>query len=110
GSSTTRYYLSPDTMKDAADLLLTGARSVDSLAQSAGSSGSVQVTIPPDAPAGSFYLLACADDLGDNLEDDETNNCLASAGRVDVSKPALAETLVDHPPPDPNPRCAVHAP
>ena len=43
----TRYYLSLDTVKTGADLLLTGNRSVPSLSAAATSSDTVTVTVPP---------------------------------------------------------------
>ena len=63
GASTTRYYLSLDTVKNAGDVLLTGTRTVVSLAAGATSTGSKLVTVPLGAPAGTYYVLTCADDL-----------------------------------------------
>jgi hypothetical protein len=53
-------------------------------------------TIPASTPAGSYHLLACADDLGAVSESNETNNCIASAGMVQVAGglPDLIETAV----------------
>lgn len=44
----------------------------------------VTVTIPTNVPAGSYFLLACADDLRQVIESDETGNCKASAAKVTV--------------------------
>jgi subtilase family serine protease len=85
GTSTTRYYLSLDTVKSTSDVLLTGSRPVGSLGPGASSSGSATVTVPTATVAGSYFLLACADNLVVVAESDETNNCTASAGRVNVS-------------------------
>ncbi|HEV8336613.1 MAG TPA: M36 family metallopeptidase [Candidatus Polarisedimenticolia bacterium] len=82
GSSTTRYYLSLDPLRDAADRLLTGARTIGTLAPGVASTGTVNVTIPAATPPGSYYLLACADDTGSVLESQEGNNCLAPAALV----------------------------
>ena len=45
---------------------------------------SVNVTIPTATAPGTYYLLACADDLGVVAEADETNNCAASTSTVIV--------------------------
>jgi subtilase family serine protease len=83
GASTTGYYLSStQTWSSAATLL--GGRSVPSLAQGAKSSGSVQVTVPSTASVGSYYVIACADDLKTVVESNESNNCRASSSRVAI--------------------------
>jgi subtilase family serine protease len=83
-SSTTRYYLSLDTVKDASDRLLTGSRGVGILAAGASSSGSLSAAIPAGTPSGTYYLLACADDTSFINESDETNNCLASTAQLQI--------------------------
>ena len=82
-ASTTRYYLSLDAALGG-DKLLTGTRSVGTLAAGAPSQGTVTVTIPTTTVAGSYFLLACADDTKVVIETNETNNCKASAGKVNV--------------------------
>jgi hypothetical protein len=84
GPSTTRYYLSLDTVLSADDQRITGSRAVPGLAAGDESTGTVQVMLRPKARTGQFFLLACADDLKAVNESDETNNCLASAGRTEV--------------------------
>jgi len=84
GSFKVRYYLSADQQKDGGDVLLSGARSVSSLNAGQTSSGNTNVTIPTGTLAGTYYLLACADDLSTVTELDETNNCLASAATLVV--------------------------
>jgi subtilase family serine protease len=99
GATTTRYYLSLDTVKDAGDTLLTGSRAVLVLAPGATDTGTVTVTIPAATPLGTYFLLACADDLNVEGESDEGNNCTASAGTVEVAiKPDLVEVAVSNPP------------
>ncbi len=99
GSSTTRYYLSLDAVKNAGDTLLGGTRVVPALAAGATSSGSVTVTVPPNTPINTYFLLACADDLNTVVETDEANNCVASATAiVSVTRPDLADTAVSAPP------------
>jgi len=74
-ATTTRYYLSTDTVLDASDVMV-GGRSVAALSQNASDSGSATVTIPAGTATGTYYLFAKAD--GDNAvtETTETNNTL----------------------------------
>jgi trimeric autotransporter adhesin len=97
-TSTTRYYLSLDTAKDASDRLLTGTRAVPALAFGSSSSGNVVVTIPTSTPLGTYYLLACADDTAHVVESNEANNCLASTTTILVTRPDLLETSLSAPP------------
>jgi subtilase family serine protease len=79
GSSTTRYYLG--------DRLLAGSRAVPALDASASfpaTSGPVTVRIPTNLEAGTYVLMACADDRRQVLEGNETNNCRASITTVVV--------------------------
>ena len=85
GASRVQYYLSLDVVKNAGDRLLTGFRAVAALAAHTASTGTMSVTIPPGTTAGSYFLLACADDAGQVIESVETNNCRASAGKVTVT-------------------------
>jgi len=85
GASTTRYYLSTDAVRNIGDRRLTGTRAVPSLAANATSTNTVTVTIPSSTPAGTYFLLACADDLKKVAESNEKNNCIASAGTVTVT-------------------------
>ncbi len=84
GGSTTRYRLSTDATITGSDRLLTGTRSVLSLAVGASSSGSRTVTVPTSVPAGTYFLGACADDLSTVTESDEANNCRASTTTIRV--------------------------
>ena len=99
-ASTTRYYLSTDTGRSADDTLLGGSRAVPVLASGATSSGTAAVTIPAATPAGTYRLLACADDTSAVAESEEANNCRASSGTIQVSppRPDLAVTSVNDPP------------
>ncbi|MGE5053018.1 MAG: CARDB domain-containing protein [Acidobacteriota bacterium] len=82
-ASTTRYYLSTTGSKSGARQL-NGNRSVPSLAAGATSSGSANVTVSAGTAAGTYYLLACADDTLLVPEINENNNCKASASQVTV--------------------------
>jgi hypothetical protein len=84
GASTTRYYLSLDTVKSGTDTRLTGTRGVPSLNGGQSSAGTVTVTIPSGIAAGTYRLLACADDLNAVSETNENNNCGASTASVTV--------------------------
>ena len=99
GSSSTRYYLSLDPVKNAGDTLLTGSRAVPGLAGGASQSGTVTVTIPAATPLNTYFLLACADDLNVVAEADESNNCVATAtATVTVTRPDLTLDTVSSPP------------
>ena len=50
-------------------------------------------TIPANTAVGPYYLLACADDTAAIPETNESNNCRASAGTVQVT-PASADLVV----------------
>jgi hypothetical protein len=94
GVSTTRYYFSLDTTKSASDVLLTGSRSVPALAPAATSNGGATVTVPASTPLNTYFLLACADDLGVVSESAEGNNCRASATTVQVQAGTAGADLV----------------
>ena len=98
GPSYTRYYLSLDTVRNTGDKLLTGSRSVPALAPGATSTGTKSVTIPGNTALGTYLLLACADDTLLVSESDETNNCIASTGTIQVTAPDLKETALTNPP------------
>ena len=84
GTSTARYYLSLNTKKHSIDPRLTGTRGVLALGVGGQSTGTVTVTIPATITPGSYYLLACGDDLKALAEGNEENNCKASATRVSI--------------------------
>jgi subtilase family serine protease len=73
--STTRFYLSTNSVLDAADTPMS-ARQVPSLAAGASSSGSTSLTLPV-VPVGNYYIIAKADDDNAVIESRETNNTLA---------------------------------
>ena len=84
GASTTRYYLSTDAVKGG-DKSLAGSRAVAALAAGAANAATAtSVTVPKNTPLGLYYLLACADDKKAVKESNESNNCRASVGRVQV--------------------------
>lgn len=97
GASTTRYYVSVDTLRNGGDRLLSGSRPVPLLQPGISSIGMATVTIPT-MPVGTYYVLACADDTGVVLENVQTNNCRASASTMVVRGPDLVVTSVSNPP------------
>ena len=72
--STTRFYLSVNASLDAADVALTGERSVPGLAPGATSTGTTTLTIPVATDTGTYYLLAKADADTAVVETQESNN------------------------------------
>ncbi len=97
-TSSTRYYLSLDTVKGSGDKLLTGTRSVPALGAGVSHIGTVTVTVPTTTALELYYLLACADDANAVAETVETNNCKPSGTAVQVSLPDYVETSVSNPP------------
>jgi YD repeat-containing protein len=93
GASTTRYRLSLDNTITSGDPLLTGSRSIPSLAVGANSNGSVTATIPTNLAPNTYFLGACADDLAVVGESSETNNCRASTTTIIVSQPPAIISL-----------------
>jgi subtilisin family serine protease/subtilase family serine protease len=73
-STVTRFYLSTNTVLDAGDQVLPGARSVTALAPGTSSTGSVSLTIPSTTQTGSYYLIAKTDADNTQPETQETNN------------------------------------
>jgi hypothetical protein len=72
-------------VKNVGDRLLSGFRTVTGVAAGAISTGTMLVTIPANTAAASYFLLACADDAVQVTESVETNNCIASTGKVTVT-------------------------
>jgi subtilase family serine protease len=73
GASLTAYYLSSNSLIDDADVLL-GSRAVPALGAGLTQSGSTSVTIPASTSAGTWYVIARADNGGAVAETTETNN------------------------------------
>lgn len=82
GASTTRFYLSANSLLDASDRLLAGGRAVPALAAGATSTGSTSVAIPADVLVGTYYLIARADAEDVVVETKENNNTRARAVAV----------------------------
>jgi subtilase family serine protease len=93
GAFRTSVYLSTNSTLDASDTLL-GARSVAELAPGASSSGSTPVSMPEGTAAGTWYILAQADDQGAVTETSESNNYVARSIKLG---PDLTVTAISAP-------------
>jgi hypothetical protein len=83
-ASTTRFYLSLAPTRGSGSVLLTGSASIPALAPGAQSSQTTIVGVPSATTLGTYYLIACADDLHQVSESNESNNCRASTKQVKV--------------------------
>jgi subtilisin family serine protease/subtilase family serine protease len=94
--STTRFYLSLNSVLDASDVLLPGGRAVDGLAAGASSTGSTSVLIPSAASSGAYYVIAKADADGAAIETEESNNTAQRSLQIggDLSVSALTVPAV----------------
>ena len=73
GPSTTGFYLSTNSKLDAGDTLF-ASRAVPAINAGLSSAGSITATLPSGTAAGSYYIIAKADDLNAIAETIETNN------------------------------------
>lgn len=78
-TTTTRFYLSLNKKVDGSDIALGAGRNVGVLASGASSSGTTNVTIPAGTAAGTYFVLARADDGGAQAESREGNNAKAKS-------------------------------
>jgi subtilase family serine protease/photosystem II stability/assembly factor-like uncharacterized protein len=74
GSITVTFFLSPDTLRDDADVPLGPNRVVTSLGPGAASTATSMLTIPIDTPSGIYRILAVANATGGGVEANEANN------------------------------------
>ena len=68
-----------------ADRMMLGSRVVGALSPGATSAGTVNVVIPSTLTPGTYFVLACADDVARVKEAGGANNCRASATAVSVT-------------------------
>ena len=92
--STTRFYLSVNTLFDAADVML-GSRTVSPIAGGAPNTATTVLTIPTTTPIGTYFIVAQADAANTVAETAETNN-IKSSGSIRIG-PDLAITAVSVP-------------
>ena len=90
-ASTTRFYLSANSLFDAGDVALQ-SRTVPELAAGGSSAASITVTVPTTTATGTYYLLARADADLSVAELNELNNTRAIAVRIgpDLAVSALS--------------------
>ena len=108
-SSRPAFYLSLDQSRSRGDLRLGGElsqRRTKTLKPRRRWRAVGRVAVPATAPAGSYYLLVCADVTRRVKERKESNNCRASQARVVVPAPASPPV----PPPTPAPTTTVSPP
>lgn len=77
-ASTTRFYLSANSLFDAADVIL-GGRPVPFLAPGASSAATTALTLPGGLAAGTYYVIAQADTANSVSETIEINNNRSSS-------------------------------
>ena len=92
-ASVTRFYLSPNSTLDSTDTPLAGVHSVPGLAAGTASTASTSLTLPAVA-AGTYYIIARADDDNVVVESKETNNTLSRSVAIG---PDLAVTAFTAP-------------
>ena len=90
--SATVYMFSPTTDPNDAVGWFSTQRKVPSVPAGGTNTGTASVTIPTWMPAGTYYLIACADYGTWSPDIQFTNNCKASTGTTVLSKPDLTET------------------
>ncbi len=100
-----RFYLSSDRRRSRSDRRLGGARKVGPLPQRRVSRSRARLIVPAGTRAGSYFLVACADDRGQVRERNERNNCRSSPRRMLVVVKAPSP-----PPPPPAPPRNVSRP
>jgi subtilase family serine protease len=83
----TRFYLSLDMVRDAGDKRLKGVVGVPLLAAGASHTKTRSVTIRSNTLAGTYFLIACADDTSLIAESNEANQCRTSTTTIVVSTP-----------------------
>ena len=91
-ASTLAFYLSTDATFDGGDVRLTATRAIPTLAKDATSAGATTLTIPAGIAAGSYFLIAVADDLSAVAESNEGNNTRTAP--IAISRPDLSVTSV----------------
>ena len=85
--SNTRFYLSLDAVKSAADILMGNSASIPALAAGASKTKTAKPKVKASTALGSYFVIACADDLNVIAEGaaGETNNCRSSTTKVTIT-------------------------
>jgi len=98
-ASTTRYFLSVDTVVGG-DRTLARQASVPALAIGAFNTQTLALVVPAGMAPGSYHVIACADRLNVIAELDNKNNCRASVATVLVGGADLVVSALSDPPLD----------
>jgi subtilase family serine protease len=94
GTSTIAFHLSADAVYGGPDdVVLTGTRSVTSLAPGATSTASTSVSVPTQVTTGMYYVCATADASGVVAESNEADNGRCSTATVQIEWSDLTTTL-----------------
>jgi subtilase family serine protease len=89
------YHLSGNTTYgDGDDVVISTIRVVTSLGAGASNTATTSLSIPSNAPGGTYHLCAMADSIAQVAESDETNNSLCSTGTVILPSADLLMTAV----------------
>ena len=80
--SATRFYFSDNLVLDAGDSLLTPDHNVPQLEAGASHTASLSVTLPANAAAGTYYLIAKADAANLVVETNESNNTFSKSVQI----------------------------
>lgn len=99
------YFLSVNRVREAGDVKLEGSRKVPRLGARKSSTKTVELGVPGGTARGDYLLIACADAGRRVREKRESNNCTASADRIEVTTGGPG----DHEPP-PRPRITATDP
>jgi hypothetical protein len=84
GRSVIKFYASRNGILDSSDIYLGYTKPVPPLAAGASATRKISETIPPDIPAGAYYIIAEADASNSVREFDERNN--AKSKHVTISR------------------------
>jgi hypothetical protein len=93
--SRTRFYFSLDPVRDAGDRRPGAFRAVPRIQPGDTSTGDTTITVPK-MPLGTYFLIACADDV--NIPIGANTNCVTSATTVQIVAPDLVMSRVANPP------------
>ena len=92
GLSSTRHYISSDNIITSADTAVPGTYSFG-LAAGDSESQTMTITVPAYVPPGTYFFGACADDLLEVAESNETNNCRVATTTLAVN-PACTDNTI----------------
>jgi subtilase family serine protease len=94
GSFRIGYHLSKDTVFGGDDIVISTTRTVTALVAGASNTATTSLSIPSNAPGGTYYLCAMADSVNQVAETDETNNSLCSGATVTLPSADLVMTAL----------------